>query len=143
MTVNVENMRKWVTALRSGNYAQGVGRLEYQEDGKSLYCCLGVACRVAIADGVVLPERASSDDPVVGILYLHSALDDDSWTGSSLPIPVIKWLGLPGDDWTNNGDVALEDPEGETQGAISANDAAHLRWSFDQIADGLERRYLK
>lgn len=35
---------KWVTALRSGQYVQGVGELK-TKDGK--YCCLGVLCEVA------------------------------------------------------------------------------------------------
>ena len=35
---------KWLAALRSGEYKQGVETL-YTNDDK--YCCLGVACRVA------------------------------------------------------------------------------------------------
>lgn len=35
-----ENIKKWVEALRSGKYEQGVGYL--CKDGN--YCCLGVAC---------------------------------------------------------------------------------------------------
>lgn len=34
----IENLKKWVEALRSGKYTQGHGSLMY--DGK--YCCLGV-----------------------------------------------------------------------------------------------------
>lgn len=34
---------KWIAALRSGKFKQGMGWLE--DDGK--YCCLGVACRIA------------------------------------------------------------------------------------------------
>ena len=37
-----ENAKKWVAALRSGEYKQGKDCLE--KDGKN--CCLGVACRV-------------------------------------------------------------------------------------------------
>lgn len=36
----VEDLKKWVAALRSGNFEQGDGRLE--SNGK--YCCLGLAC---------------------------------------------------------------------------------------------------
>lgn len=44
---------KWVKALRSGRYKQGVGALYDPDSGR--YCCLGVLCRVARAkeqDGV-------------------------------------------------------------------------------------------
>jgi hypothetical protein len=36
--------KKWVAALRSGEYKQGIGEL-YVKDNS--YCCLGVLCRVA------------------------------------------------------------------------------------------------
>lgn len=39
-----ENMRKWIDALRSGNYKQGLHQLK-STDGA--YCCLGVACKVS------------------------------------------------------------------------------------------------
>ncbi|WP_290738295.1 hypothetical protein [Haliea sp.] len=43
MTIN-SNAQKWVDALRSGEYKQGVGQLYNQDLDK--YCCLGVACKV-------------------------------------------------------------------------------------------------
>jgi len=39
-----KNIRKWVDALRSGEYKQTTGSL-HDADG---YCCLGVACKVFI-----------------------------------------------------------------------------------------------
>jgi hypothetical protein len=36
--------KKWVAALRSGKYRQGIGELWV---GDNSYCCLGVLCRVA------------------------------------------------------------------------------------------------
>lgn len=36
---------RWVAALRSGKYQQGVGRLFNKHEGT--YCCLGVLCAVA------------------------------------------------------------------------------------------------
>lgn len=39
---------KWVKALRSGRYNQGVDALKVRhDDGKLAYCCLGVLCSVA------------------------------------------------------------------------------------------------
>ena len=43
MTIN-SNAQKWVEALRSGGYKQGVGCLYDSHHDK--YCCLGVACKV-------------------------------------------------------------------------------------------------
>lgn len=37
--------KKWLEALRSGEYKQGIGTL-YNEHGNE-YCCLGVACKIA------------------------------------------------------------------------------------------------
>lgn len=42
--MNIELRRKWIEALRSGQYTQGFGRLQ-TEDGK--FCCLGVLCDVS------------------------------------------------------------------------------------------------
>lgn len=44
--------KKWVAALRSGEYRQGKGAL-VTEDGK--YCCLGVACHLYEMEGVQPP----------------------------------------------------------------------------------------
>lgn len=37
---------KWVTALRSGEYKQGMGMLHAVENGSDKFCCLGVLCDV-------------------------------------------------------------------------------------------------
>ena len=38
--------RKWVAALRSGEFKQGRSWLRSQVDGEDRFCCLGVACEV-------------------------------------------------------------------------------------------------
>jgi hypothetical protein len=45
-TMNAAVKAKWLEALRSGEYEQGMGALK--KDGK--YCCLGVLCDVLIKD---------------------------------------------------------------------------------------------
>ena len=35
---------KWIAALRSGEYKQGIGELH--DTGNNSYCCLGVLCKV-------------------------------------------------------------------------------------------------
>jgi hypothetical protein len=48
--------KKWIKALRSGEYEQGIGRLHY--DGK--YCCLGVL--MAVQGASVYPSTALPPD---------------------------------------------------------------------------------
>lgn len=37
---------KWVKALRSGKYKQGVGKLKRRYEGQICHCCLGVLCEI-------------------------------------------------------------------------------------------------
>lgn len=78
-TLNRDRIQLWLEALRSGEYRQVHGTLG-SEGG---YCCLGVACEVAIKNGPVVNRRL---DGVV------------SYDGSSnlLPNSVVDWFGLPG-----------------------------------------------
>lgn len=43
-----EEKTKWVAALRSGKYEQGVGRLKYEEH--KAFCCLGVAVEIGLCN---------------------------------------------------------------------------------------------
>src|SRR2546423_13169889 len=90
MTINKENMRLWVAALRSGEYKQGTGTLERTVDGETRHCCLGVACRVAMNNGLkfnIIERRPS---------VINSSTSDTFFDGEVgvLPEPVRKWLGL-------------------------------------------------
>lgn len=69
-----KNQQLWLSALRSGEYLQGRGQLQVDD----LFCCLGVACKVAEKAGVSTLQHN-------GILH-----------GNSLDYQpaVIEWLGL-------------------------------------------------
>ena len=41
--------QKWVAALRSDQYKQGTGQLR----SESGFCCLGVACYLAVKEGII------------------------------------------------------------------------------------------
>lgn len=105
-----ENAKKWVNALRSGKYKQGKHALRNLNDE---YCCLGVACDLAVKEGVIPKEEKTSCVFVYG--------------GSTglLPVSVKNWLNL-----TN--DAGMFD-EGVL---IVLNDDDGL--SFNQIADIIE-----
>jgi hypothetical protein len=53
-----EARKAWVEALRSGDYKQGEGVLR---DGDGNYCCLGVACELAVKDGVEMDVYTPED----------------------------------------------------------------------------------
>lgn len=76
-----EARKAWVEALRSGEYKQGKGFLTI--DGK--YCCLGVACELAVADGVPVTVQK-------GFTTVYDG------TSVLLPESVQKWLGLSVDN---------------------------------------------
>jgi|SRR5688500_2127325 len=111
---NKENMRLWVAALRSGEYEQGHGALH---DHNDKFCCLGVACEVALKAGVKMPVTPHGN-------YIRYGQEI-----SHLPTVVQEWLGLP-----------VMDPfVAPMVSAVSANDGH--RWSFEQIADSVEALY--
>lgn len=86
-----DNAKAWVKALRSGDYKQGRGKLR---DG-SLFCCLGVACDLAIKAGLV-SERGHPfywGCAAVGDDYVSDG-DPDFNRSGNLPFRVMEWLGL-------------------------------------------------
>ena len=108
-----ENAQAWVKALRSGEYAQGFGKLRLTKTNE--FCCLGVACELAIKAGLPI-ERV-----IVGEAVFYDAFD------GSLPPKVRDWLGLR----TFNGAVNRMDKHS----LAHMNDAGE---SFTAIADFIE-----
>lgn len=129
-------MRKWVEALRSGDFLQGEGNLAYREDdGPLLHCCLGVACELAIADGVVLPRTETATDHGFKVFF--------NYRNGFMPEQVSQWLGLLHGE--TDGNVKLIDPSVHVRPdtmilATEANDV--YNWDFRTIADAIERTYL-
>jgi hypothetical protein len=77
VTVNVENMRKWVDRMRDPQAKQAYGGLR-EGDGM---CCLGHACDVS--------GLGEWHDDVGGVASYLGA-------GAWLPGRVMKWLGVDG-----------------------------------------------
>lgn len=127
--VNKENIRKWVEALRSGEYTQGKNALR---DGDK-YCCLGVACDVYDSSRWdLLPNFQASDGDRE--LYHYG---EPSMFGF-LPLEVAAWLGFKTDEVATNPFVRT--PDGEEAHLTGLNDSEN--YSFAQIADCIERTYL-
>ncbi len=100
-----------VAALRSGGFTQGRDELQYVTGGRSKYCCLGVACRVAERHGVAVRTHAS------GTLRGISLADQPA---------VRDWLGI-GDFGAYAAKRSL------------AVDNDHHGHTFSKIADTIER----
>lgn len=125
---NKENIRKWVTALRSGEYEQGTGSLN--ENGKK--CCLGVACEVMLTeqpDSLQVGEASTGDNEG----EFRVTYDGE---GGYLPHSVMTWLGFD----HINPVLMREGPENHPVSATTLNDT--LRLTFPEIADAIEKTYL-
>lgn len=117
MEPNKERLRLWVAALRSGEFPQGKDVLCRVSPAGDTYCCLGVACEVAIANGLDIgtatrrwAKRYDNEDLI-------------------LPQVVADWYGL-----------GSRDPmliHGESRDIASIwNDSARL--DFEEIAKAIE-----
>jgi hypothetical protein len=120
---NLDNIRLWVDALRSGEYEQGLHVLHNL--ATNTWCCLGVACDVARKNGVAIQVADSvihGEGP-----KLRETFDGH---GSYLPPSVQNWLGIDSDN------PVLDD--------IPATDWNDIRnASFNGIADAIEAEFLR
>lgn len=120
---NKQRLKLWVDALRNAQFAQGTGSLASRKiDGTFEYCCLGVACEVAMANGL---EVQTDMRGAFGTLKAYDGSD------LTLPFTVVGWYGLSGKD------PLLRD--GLEDLASSLND--DFGWDFDQIANAIVTTY--
>jgi hypothetical protein len=92
--------RLWLKALRSGKYKQAQGMLKTTSGQDSRYCCLGVLCEVAVAQGVIQTYCATNG-------LLPDAVEE--WAGLQTPDPRLgprvdsrnaSWLNDQGKSFT-------------------------------------------
>lgn len=80
---------KWVEALRSGEYKQGIaalrscaeGRSRKRRDATTRFCCLGVLCNLHAMAHPEIAQKETSPYAYLGNAY-------------ALPSEVSKWAGL-------------------------------------------------
>ncbi len=109
-----DNAKKWVEALRSGEFSQTQNTLRDQ----NVYCCLGVGAELAVREGIIPPSTVDE----IGV----HCYDGDR---GILTSTVWSWLGLLSP--TGRYDSEEEDPTQLSQ----LND---LGASFETIADLIE-----
>lgn len=125
-----ERIQKWIDALRSGKYVQGVHFLR-SDDGKS-YCCLGVACDLAADEiGAKWVFRKKNSE------YVFSGGKTNFEVDSILPSEVRKFYGL-----IDNRGFEVRTPSITTPEILTAASLPNLNdemgATFEDIADILE-----
>jgi hypothetical protein len=134
-----DRIRKWVDALRSGEYVQGTEYLSFRNDVdlRWKHCCLGVACEVADLEVETSIQESITGSPREIRLYNKNGYD--------LPVSVIQWYGLYRGD-TNGTDsdptvrIVRGDRRGDRISLAGLNDGEG--WTYDMIADLIERDWL-
>jgi hypothetical protein len=127
------HIKAWVDALRSGQFSQTTGKLRDVGGGR---CCLGVACDVYHQETHqgTWEEAKLGDD---GIPFVDG--NNNRQTGA-MPPAVVQWLGLSSGDPIVQ--ITVDDDDVENECSLSiCNDDKEM--DFDQIADAIERTYLK
>jgi hypothetical protein len=133
--VNKDKLKLWIDALRSGKFEQGQGNLASRDGEVVKYCCLGVACEVAVKDGLDLEGRWGR--PIGNEVEEWVETDHKFYDSEDLLLPpaVQDWLGIPG---STTVEVMLN---GIEESVIDLND--NMDRDFGQIADALEWTFLK
>lgn len=122
-----ENTRKWIAALRSGEYVQDLGRLRNEKG----FCCLGVACDIyskETGEGGWDMETDEGGDTE----YLFAI--DGIFEKDFLPRKVFEWFGLS----TKEGRFQHSFPPSGTLARSTLARRNDIGSSFAEIADILE-----
>ena len=118
---------KWVSALRSGEYAQTQSKLR---DDRG-FCCLGVLCDLAVKDGII-PQPTADPDGMGD--YIYGQNETDFGSGLVLPEKVAEWANLPSENpWVDWYDEGVE-----KNGPISNPNDEGV--PFSKIADIIEKQ---
>lgn len=127
--MNRDVMEKWVSALRSGTYEQGVGCLRYTgDDGRPAYCVLGVLCQIHADEtrsAAWLHEYTSGS-----MAYGRRGWRAGDWdvAMNSLPQCVMDWSGMhtPGGRLPNDSYLAVLNDDGTEFAALA--DVIETHW---------------
>lgn len=133
MGMNPEIKKKWVDALRSGDYKQTEGTLQKDD----AFCCLGVLCDIAEKEGIVKAQEA--DRSIAGSkLVGYQTEGAGYWEYDILPYSVARWAGLD----QRNPTVTVSEPSNKEYTAtyILSDLNDDFKWDFSKIADVIEEQ---
>lgn len=121
----------WLTALRSGNYTQGLNRLKGVDrnafgETVPVHCCLGVLCEVALDNNIPTGDLVIERD---GAAIVVTADLDEGGSSSHIELPP-NTFGLSFETL-----IFLMDAN---DGRCGRDNASGARYTFAQIADWIE-----
>lgn len=130
MKLKPEIKTQWLSALRSGQYAQGVGalRIKGAEGTPDRFCCLGVLCDLAEQVGIGGVTHHFDDDDE------HAYYEDSS---CYLPDSVMRWA-IEGPDKPSESDFPFGVTGSDSNSLVHMNDTGS---SFDEIANAIEEHF--
>lgn len=111
---------KWIEALKSGDYKQGVHALKTNSEGEVKYCCLGVLCDLYAKENKKRWGKPSNLYPT----FMKQV--------SVLPKEVMEWAGLEEESGTFR-------YKRRPNSLMNLNDRE--RFSFKDIAKIIERYF--
>lgn len=96
MNMNSEVKKKWLNALRSGEYKQGTNFLHKILNDEHMFCCLGVLCDLYLKEN---PDKnwELNLNTIDGKRGVHSLSDSKRM----LPTEVIVWAGMDVEERAN------------------------------------------
>lgn len=132
---NTAVIEKWVEALESGEYEQGVGTLRRTTFDGNKFCCLGVLCDIAVKEGVIPEPTVYDSTATYGVarevdVYRNAVSVYRETSNSALPAAVQEWAGVD----------SPSPMMASGSGLITLNDNAGL--NFDEIAAELRETFL-
>lgn len=120
--MNEQIKTRWVEALRSKKYKQGTGYLHNRSNEQDYYCCLGVLCELAVADGVIVRKKVAFNDG-----YGPKGGSWQAFDRQVLPPAVMEW-------------AELDDSCGTLPNCDSLTELNDEGRDFEQIADLIEEQ---
>ena len=113
-----EGAKKWIAALRSGEFKQGKDRLRTDDR----FCCLGVACELAAREGIIDKGKGERmDSGLTRYQYGSYELYYGEGKYQYLPRLVCDWLGLnTSEGGYNQTSLTVLNDEGATFEEIAA-----------------------
>lgn len=88
--MNPEVKEKWIKALESGEYTQGMGYLKSELKGEYFFCCLGVLCDIHANE----TGNEWDKNDALCLDNIYSYLGEKSF----LPQGLTHWANLDPDD---------------------------------------------
>lgn len=135
LEVNIEDIKKWIKALRSGAYKQAEGVLQADKDK---FCCLGVACKIFIPEDKIKVNKNRGNSA-----YFEFHENELGCISGMLPrnqSHAPSWLKKINNDFKHKTQEQLSSlNDGEF---LTEQHAFSSKYTFDEIADLLELVYI-